>query len=561
MHALVLTLAHGGYVLLLGLQAVLLIGLTAWRWRELRWRPWVPRAAGDEGLRAGSVAWWRAAIGLGLLVAGVATLLRFSLPVSPQVVYDEFWYLATSRHMRVALDATPFIARDATTAIPPGKEFRPPYPQGWPWLEMTVSGGVGAWSRAVTLQRLVGVAACVALFATFAAESLAAATYMGLGLAILPAFVRLAQGASAEGASTLFVILALWAARSQRWRPGPAGALLALMSLAWALQFRPENLLYLPLFLSVAFLRTGGGSEDENPAESMTAVSETASTLAGRRNSGLGAAGWVVGLALFVVFVGADIAIMADGAAGPHAGDHFVAQPRPGFDTWQANMVANLRENASFFIDGRVLPRWVTVAAAVGAIMIARAGGFISIAWFLGWIGLFTLALSPYPFGDFPAAHSADTWRFSVGVSLPLLMLGGRGVEWTLRTLGRGRARLPLVAAGVWMILSIGGYWGFMTGVNPRQATWHDLAHVAERVEGPLWVSDDSVAVALQEGFDVTVIWPREGVVPAGGVTPCQLLAVGDDLPDAWRDLPLELLWTTGPVEAGREGLTLYQLR
>lgn len=579
MHTLALWLAHGGYVLLLCLQAALLIGLTAWRLRELRSRPWMPRVADAGTPTVGTKAWWRAAVSWGLLVAGVAALLRFSLPASPQVVYDELWYLSTARHMRASFDATPFVVRDESGVAPAGDEFRPPYPQGWPWLETPIAGGTGAWTRAVTLERVVGVAACVALYATFAAESLGAATYMGLGLAILPAFVRLGQGASAEGASTLFVILALWAARSQRGRPGPAGALLTLTSLAWALQFRPENLLYLPLFLPVAFVRTGRESDAEAPADEPTTApdtrentvhglattpevaEDTAPIESGRFGSGLSAAGWTVGLALFALFVSADLAIMADGAAGPHAADHFVAQPRPGFTTWQANMVANLRENGLFFFDGRVLPRWVTAAAAVGGMMIARTGGFVPVAWFLGWIGLFTLALSPYPFGDFPAAHSADTWRFSVAVSLPLLMLGGRGVEWTARLLGRGRTLLTTAVLGVWMALSVGGYWDFVTGPNPREATWRDLAQVAERVDGPVWVSDDSVAVALQEGFGLTVVWPRTGVVAPSHARPCWMLAVGDDLPAAWADLPLDLKWTTGPVEAGREGLTLYQLR
>ena len=565
MHSIALWLAHGGYVLLLCLQAVLIVGLVAWRWRELRGRPWATRGAEGDRPVPGTTAWWRTALGLGLLVAAVAAALRFSLPASPQVVYDEFWYLSTARHMRCTGAATPYIVRDGTGVAPPGDEFRPPYPQGWPWLETVIAGSGGAWARAVTLQRGVGVAACVALFAAFAAESLVAAAYTGLGLAILPAFVRLGQGASAEGASALFVILALWAARSQRWRPGPAGALLALASLAWALQMRPENILYLPLFLPVAFLRTSGDTDaDASPDEMETDPEATpidASAASGRFGSGLGMAGWAIGLGLFVLFVGADLSIMADGAAGPHASDHFVAQPRPGFATWQANMVANLRENGLFFFDGRVLPRWVTAMALLGVAMLARRGWFMAIGWFFGWIGLFTLALSPYPFGDFPAAHSADTWRFSVQVSLPLLMLGGRGVEWAVRGARRGQTMLMLAALGVPMALSVGAYWDFVTAPNPRIATWTDLEQVAQRVDGPVWVSDDSVAVALQEGFGLDVVWPRDGSAPTEARRPCWLLAVGDDAPAAWRPMALDLRWTTGPVATGREGLTLYQLR
>ncbi|NDD27784.1 MAG: 3-deoxy-7-phosphoheptulonate synthase [Proteobacteria bacterium] len=115
-------------------------------------------------------------------------------------------------------------------------------------------------------------------------------------------------------------------------------------------------------------------------------------------------------------------------------------------------MLANLTENALFFVDGRVLPAWLTAAAALGIVMLARERRTRRLAFLLGWIGLFTLALSPFPFGDFAAAHSLDTWRFSVQVSLPLLILGAHGVDGAARALDR----LPALAAAGGMALWMG---------------------------------------------------------------------------------------------------------
>lgn len=529
-HTLALWLAHGGYVAMLGINAVLIVVLLAFRWRELaRSTPPTPSPNG----RLGRVV-------IALVIAATAAALRWNLPASPQVLYDELWYASIARHMRDAGDATPAIVRDRSGVAPAGETFRPPYPQGWPWLE-SWTHGTPPWRGAVELQRIVGVSACVTLFLALAEESLCGAAFAGMGLAVLPAFVRLSQGASAEGASALFVVVALWAALSQRRQPGTAGLLLALATLAWALHFRPENGLYVALFAPLLV----GARRPAAPAGDTTPRTEAPSV------PGLMPRLTACAVALFAA---ADALIMIDGAAGPYRADHFTAQPRPGFTTWQANMLANLTENALFFVDGRVLPAWLTAAAGLGIVMLARERRTRRLAFLLGWIGLFTLALSPFPFGDFAAAHSLDTWRFSVQVSLPLLILGAHGVDGAARALDR----LPALAAAggmaLWMGLATAAYWPFMTAPRPHSPTWDDLARVTA-ADGLVAVNDDSIAVTLREGYSVDVVAWTSGPDPGAR----WLLVVGDEAPKAWRGIPLDLMWTTGPVESGREGLTFYR--
>lgn len=548
-HDLALWLAHGGYVAALRAHALLIGFLAVWRWSELR-----PALTSDTPDTRDATRRVVVPLALALCIGAVAAALRWSLPASPQVIYDEFWYLSIARHMREAGDATPSIVRDASGMAPPGETFRPPYPQGWPWLE-TWAGGTPPWRGAVDLERGVGVLASMALFGALAGESLWGATFAGLGLAVLPAFVRLGQGASAEGASALFVIVALWAALSQRRRPGPAGQLLALATLAWALHFRPENGLYVVLFTPLLIGATIGRAREEGPHE----AAAEAPVDSGRADGNTSVLALLLrGTTVLIVglLAAADAIIMIDGATGPYRDDHFVAQPRPGFSTWQANMAANLIENTLFFVDGRVMPAWLTAAAALGVVMLVRERRVGRLTFLLAWMGLFTLALSPFPFGDFAAAHSIDTWRFSIQVSLPMLVLGAHGLDAAMRVLGRGPATATAAGLALWMGLSTAAYGPFMTAARPQSATWDDLARVASTVDGRVAVNDDSIAVALREGFAVDVVaWTKD----ADPGTPWLLMVESSDAPAAWRGLPLDLIWTTGPVEAGREGLTLHR--
>jgi hypothetical protein len=269
-----------------------------------------------------------------------------------------------------------------------------------------------------------------------------------------------------------------------------------------------------------------------------------------------------VAIALFVVFSGADFAIMAEGAAGPHATEHFVANPRPGFTSWQANMAANLRENASFFVDGRVLPPWMSAMALLGTGWLIAGRWFAPLAFYWVWIVGFTLALSPWPFGDFAAAHSADTWRFSVSVSLPVLMLGGRGAEWTARRLGPVSATaLAALLIGLGA-LAVTRYAPFCAAPHPGLAAWTDLETAARQVPGRACVvtADRSAAVALREGLGVEAVL-EEGLTRRDLETwphPLYAVTTGDaSLSTGWEGVAVDVVWTSGPQATG--GATLYR--
>lgn len=452
---MIVGLVGGGYVAVLALHALLLVGLLAARRREVGEVRMQPRMA----LRGTAVA---------LLALGV----RLGLPATPQVYFDEFYYLSTARHIRAEATITP-----SRSQVP-----MPPYPQGWPLL--LAASGERSYAAAVALQKALGVATALAAFAMLAGESLAAATYAGAAMAVLPVLLRLACGASAEGSSVLFVVLALWACRSQRFRPGLAGALLAGGAVAWAAHFRPENLLYAPLFLAVA--RGSRGM----------------STL------------------LCAAFIFPDLAILLEGARGLHAADHFVAVPRPGFSSMGANAIANLGNNAAFLFDGRILPLWITALALLGSWMLWRQRHRLPLAFYWAWIVGFTVVLSPFPFGDFRAAHSTDTWRFSWHVTLPLVLLGARAVERLAR--GWWAAVAAAVLVTPWL------YAGWVAEPHPMAGMWDAARQAAREIgDGVATVPDDNLAMMLEAGCGVRV---------GSGA---YLVQPGSELPAGWDRVAL----------------------
>jgi hypothetical protein len=249
---------------------------------------------------------------------------------------------------------------------------------------------------------------------------------------------------------------------------------------------------------------------------------------------------------------------MGSGAAGPRAADHFIAQPRPGFGSWQENMRANLVSNAWFFVDALILPRWITMLAVLGAAVLARDRKWRPLLFYGAWIVGLTAILSPYPFGDFEAAHSLDTWRFSVLVTLPLILLGAYAVRSAVEKPRRpGGAAVCVVAIAVLGGTSLVGYWDFDTAPHPDPALWPNLVTVAAHVPAGVAVitNDDSTAITLQEGCGLTTgCDERDGAALARSMHACWL-EVGTT---AAAPQPMPLLWTTGPLPVGQQTMTLY---
>lgn len=553
-------LLHGLYVRVLDAQAIVLLVLLGFRRLEIG-----RRRGGPGGARPREAVDRRfATLALALGVLALAAGVRFSLPCDPQVYHDEFWYLATARHMAATGDASPLVPSGLEGRPAPDEGFRPPYPQGWPWLLSRglplVPGGDPPYPRAVTLERMIGVLAPLAAFGMLCGESLAAATFAAGALALLPALVRLSLGAPPEGASLLFVIAFLWAARSHRRRPGPAGALLVIAAGAWAGHFRPENLLYLPLFLAVAFgprsARMPGeaaaSGEARAPGDAVPPAQAPSPAWERRlREHPLLVYGTLA--ALLALASLPDLVIMAAGARGGRSAEHFTSIPRPGFATVAENTWANLRSNASFLVDGRVLPAWVTPLALLGTLLLLRRGSRAPVLFCWGWVALFTLALSPFPFGDFASAYSLDTWRFSLQVSLPLLLLGARGLEWAVRDLPASLRPVLVVGIAATMLLSFRGQGeAFVHRPHPLQPLWRTLADVKAHLPGDarVLVDDPSLAVTLREGLAVdAVVGPVDAQAPLRGTPPRPLFLMDTtgDLPPEWSRFPLRVEWISSP--------------
>lgn len=539
------SLLHGLYTRILDVQALCLVVLLSWRFREVRRLGGGPAGADPAGPdRAWTPDRFFVACLGAVGVACLAAMTRASLPHAPQVYYDEFWYLATARHIAAGGDASPMITCGLEGQVAPGLEFRPPYPQGWPWLMSWVLRAVPpadtSFAVAVTVERVAGVLAPLALFAMLCGESLLAAGYAAGALAVLPAFVRLSTGASPEGLSLLFIVGFLWAARSVRHAPGPAGALLVVAAGAWAGHFRPENLLYLLLFLPVAF----GPRLGRPSLESMGGA--WGRLVADRPRLVYGA------LCLWLVsWIWPDLTIMASGTQGSRSAEHFMAIPRPGFESMAENAWANLRENLAFFVNGRVLPIWVTPLALLGTWILWRRGGRVALLFYWGWIALFTLALSPLPFGDFSAAFSLDTWRFSLHVSLPLILLGAKGLEWSGRALpSTVRPVIPLVVAAVFLTTTQDQ--GFVQRPHRLQPLWQALVEMRAHLprQCVVLVDDPSLAVTLREGLGMdAVLGPLPPQVSLQGTParPLFLVDASGTVPQQWASSPLRVEWISSP--------------
>jgi len=256
-----------------------------------------------------------------------------------------------------------------------------------------------------------------------------------------------------------------------------------------------------------------------------------------------------------------DLLVMLAGAAGPHAGDHFRAIPRPGFASMQENALANLGNNLLFLVEGRILPPWVTLAALIGSWILWRRGWRLSLAFYWAWVALFTLALSPFPFGDFRVAHSYDTWRFTLHVTLPMVLLGARAVEWLYRDGGTAtRAGVAFVVA-VAVLSTPVLYRGFVLDPHPLAATWRAVEQAAPHMQGgPVVVDTMDLALLLQEGFGLpATLGPvaPDRAQAAAREGPLYFCTSGGDVPSSWASLPLRMTGRFQVVRPSGEPATL----
>lgn len=192
-----------------------------------------------------------------------------------------------------------------------------------------------------------------------------------------------------------------------------ATGLFAASSLAFAVQWRPESGLLVPLI-------------------ALALLTERLDHFRDRR---LYAAGL---LALFLLL--------------PHLA-HLWAVRGEGWGSAEAGKFAwqyvgpNLRTNAGFYVEGREYPVLFTVLALLG---LFGAGRFHPRAVAAGWFVLFFAIFIPFHAGSY--RYGADV-RFSLVSAMPLALLAGAGSAWLSRRLAAWGVDARLAWAAPWVAL------------------------------------------------------------------------------------------------------------
>lgn len=383
------------------------------------------------------------AILLGLLLLG--TLAAGDLGARPAVYYDEFFYVAIAENMATSGTAEPLLYQGVPAQVLPLGHFQPPYPQGWPYLLSLALDPVGppqpgrievpAWERVLPVSRVLWAALAPLLFLALAPRfSLSVAAASAMVLPMLAFVLRLAGSAAAENGSLFFLVLSWLALERFRREPGSLHLGWLVLSVCALAEMRPENLLYVLFFLGMAGRGIG-------------------------QVRGVARVVWLVlggGLLLppVLVLMGHD----------PSLAHHFEVVPRGGFTLW-GNRLANLFNNALYFLVHRIWPVGLTVLALVGLSWLASSSSRRVALLGLGWIGGSTLLLSWLPFGDYGAVNSLDTWRFGHHVALPGVLAAAAGAETLVRRGGTARVVAGLLF--LWVILAPWMNRAFMTASHP----------------------------------------------------------------------------------------------
>lgn len=435
-------LLEGGYAAILGLHLAALAVLSV--------------VGVARSVRGVCLRWFA-----GVVVAGA--FLACLAPARAAVYFDEFFYVATARNFATAGVAEPLLLQGIPPVVQRVGHFLPPYPQGWPFV---LSLWAGDWLQAVTVTRVLYALLAPLLFLA-AARRLPTWVAAACALAVpaLPPVLRMSGTAGAEMGALFFLALSLAAADEYLREPDGWRAGWLALSAAMVAEMRPEALLY-----SLALL------------------------LVLRRRWPWLVVGLLFCLPTLAVMLGHD----------PELAHHFEAAPRPGFTMWE-NRLANVGNNAWFFVSGRVWPVGLTLLALLG---LARGG---RPAWAVGgWVLGITLFLSWFPFGDYASANSLDTWRFSWHVAVPMAALAALGAA---SLAGRWRG----VAAGllVWALLAPWTHRGWLSEPQPMEA----LRDLAARASAP-WVVVDAPEYfcLLRYGLGLPAVLAPVAEAPSGTV-------------------------------------------
>lgn len=353
----------------------------------------------------GAAAYYRLAA---IIILGI--FARYALAsFLPNVMNDEYFYMATAENMARAGKAFPYILHGFPLISTGEAQFIPPYPQLWPVLVSFVYKITGEYTFRLAGYVSMFLSCLIPLPAFFAGyfffdslpekkrpfSGVICGLFCAFLWAVVPVILRLTGCASPEVASTLFIgfFLALLALYYRY--PSPKTFLAMILALSLAIHARPENLLYvfllIPVFVKMKF-------KPLKDVKNLTAI-------------------------VLVFFIILSVMIMGMGKGDTERGKVFQIQVRKGFDSKFQNFTANLKNNFLFLFGKNAVNPLLFTLLAVGGILFLvlqddKGRGYL----LLGWFAMFFLVFSPFPFGDFSNSHSQDAYRFSLHLYYPIIM-------------------------------------------------------------------------------------------------------------------------------------------
>ena len=333
-------------------------------------------------------------------IAGMGLTL-FVAPRTNRIFYDEQIYQSIAQNiadLRLAQRCSDGEVQDGRLRCASGVYNKQPY--AYPHvlsLFYRLFGAREGIAFAVNAAAMGAVLCAVYLLVVVLFADRTAAFFAALLMALTPQQIAWSATAAVEPTASLAVVAAMLAAalyvRSGHW----TALMLAVVSAAYAIQFRPESIVALPVIFLVMWPRL---HQDQKRPQ----------------------AGWAAILFLWLVAVHLThlyLVRSADWGA--------VGRARFSFDYF----VPNAAVNVPFYLYDERFPGTFTALAGVGLFSIANRRGLLAmVLWFLLFVtvGLFFYA-GGYDYG-------ADV-RYSLMTYPPLAVLGGVGAA-RLARLGRG---------------------------------------------------------------------------------------------------------------------------
>lgn len=382
---------------------------------------------------------WIAAAGLAVASVMCARMLP---PETNRIYYDEHIYQGIGQNLADRRLAQMCLFGNAETGqleCFAGEYNKQPY--AYPHLLSVVYRMVGVHEGAA--HKLNAVVFGLTVFAVFLlVVQLSGDPYAGLlgGLVLMltPEALRWSATAAAEPSAALFAVLAVVAA-TQFSRTGSTASLVwAIAASSYAVQFRPESLLVLPL-VGIQLARGGIGR------------------IGGTRLL----AGVALGAALTAVHVAHLVTVRTEGWGT--SGDPMSAAFVPG----------NLVVNGGFYLWDHRFPMWYTAFAVVG--LLAGSGGWRNRLVLATYFALFFSVFLFFYAGSYN--YGADV-RYSLTTYPPLAALAGLGLAAIAARIRRGASDgLATAVAG---LVVVWGFWWFAPHVRAEgDEAWGARADVA----------------------------------------------------------------------------------